>query len=171
MNDNIVYDISTQQVTTELPENSSKEDFNFEFIGFSADEYHQGGKPYVFYATMTQEKKQSLIDNNITIEKDVDDKKVIFKWEDIIWHFDLYASDWERYERENLWLPGRIYFVKEDNDMELITPSNFNSKTHSMKQSILIEGKTQSQIINKAIEVLQQAYQKINELQSESQSE
>ena len=59
-NENIVYDISTQEVKTDLPVDSEKEDFNFKFIGFSADGYHSGEKPYVFYATMTEKKKKSL---------------------------------------------------------------------------------------------------------------
>lgn len=166
-NEKIIYDIVSQEVKTDLPVDSEKKDFNFKFIGFSADEYHYGKKPYVFYATMTEEKKQSLTDQSIAIEKDEDDKKINFNWADIIWHFDLYVSEWERYEEEGIWLPGRIYFVKTDNDEELITPSNFNEKTKLFKQVQKVNQRTQSDIVNDAITTLQQAWQIINSIKSE----
>lgn len=167
-NENIVYDIVSQEVKTNLPVNSEKEGFNFEFVGFTADDYHSGRKPYVFYATMTEKKKKSLIDQLIAVEKDKDDKKVNFNWVGIIWHFDLYVSEWERYEEEGIWLPGRIYFVKADNDEELITPSNFNEKTKSLKQVQKVNQRTQSDIVNDAIATLQQAWKIIDSIKSKN---
>jgi hypothetical protein len=57
MDENIKYDVGQLEQLTELPVDSIDKNYTFEFIGFEAMEYHAGGKPYVFYATMTQGKK------------------------------------------------------------------------------------------------------------------
>lgn len=156
--ENIVYDITEMEVVTDLPVDTGAADFMFDFTNFTTD---GGDKPYVFYAVMTDAKREKLENKNIEVVNDKDDKMVIFNWNDLIWHFDLYGYEWRDMEREHNWLDGRIYFVRED-DSEIINNDNFDEMTASFKQIDPVEELTQSQIINNAIDAIQRAYAIIN---------
>lgn len=157
--ENIVYDIEGAEVISDLPVDTDAKDFIFDFTNFTSI---GGDKPFVFYATLTPKKQQSLIDKDIEILKEKDDKMVIFNWNHVIWHYDLTMPEWETMEREESWEEGRIYFVRMD-DSEIINGDNFDEKTASFKQIDPIHDMTESQIINEAISLLQRTYRLINE--------
>lgn len=153
----IIYNVQTGEESV-LPTQSSADNFNFSFLGFTPDD--PGAKPFVFVAKLTPQKKQKIW-RSLIPGGDVDDKEISFNWDGRIIHIDTYKIDYEALVDQGEIEQEIIYFVRKD-DSEIITPENYQEKISHFEQS-------EFEILQNAFDTLVEALIYIEE-HKESQS-
>ncbi len=106
--ENIVYKVEDSTTQGNLPTNSTKDKFKFQFE--FPKSYHEGSKKYILAATLSDSKKIELGSGQI---KDTATKDLLFKWAKLTIpiHQNILSAAYQSLEEEKD--PNIIYFIQD----------------------------------------------------------